>query len=280
MAAPMVTDNIKTRHITPGHSPISLDFKEYWNGRELLYFLAWRDIKVRYKQTAIGVIWLFLQPLLTTIILTVIFGSVARFDTGVLPYPIFVLSGIIPWLFVYNAITMSSNSFVSNANLVTKVYFPRMIVPLSSVTACAFDLLVSFPIVILVALYYRTAISWQIVLLPLFLILLLLQTAAFGILFSAIKIRFRDVKFTLPFILQVWMLASPIFYPSSLLPERWRYWYAINPLTGVIEGIRSSLFGADIDWQLVGVSSISIAVLVVGALFVFRRMEDAFADMI
>jgi lipopolysaccharide transport system permease protein len=268
------------RDITPGRSWLSLYLKEFWQARELLYFLTWRDIKVRYKQTAVGVLWVVLQPVLTTAILTAIFSTFARFDTAPIAYPLFALSGIVVWVFVYSAITMTSNSFVSNANMVTKIYFPRLIVPLSSTLACAFDLLIMLALLVLLMIYFSTGVSWQIALAPLFIILIFIQTAAFGILFSAVTIRFRDVKFTLPFVLQIWMLASPVFYPGSLLPEKWRLLFAINPLTGMIEGFRASLFGTPYDWQAIGISVASIALIVAFSLFVFRRMEDDFADLI
>lgn len=270
----------KVRYIRPGRTWLSLDLKEFWQARELLYFLMWRDIKVRYKQTTVGVLWVFLQPIVSTLILTVIFSNFARFDTAPIPYPPFVLSGIVIWLFVYTAITMSSNSFVSNANLITKVYFPRLIVPLSSTLACFFDLLVSLLILAALMVYFGTAVSLSLLLVPLFIAMALIQTAAFGILFSAVTIRFRDVKFTLPFFLQIWMLASPVFYPSALLPEKWRLLFAVNPLTGVIEGFRASLFGTPFDWPAIGISCLSMLVILAGSLFVFRRMEDDFADLI
>jgi lipopolysaccharide transport system permease protein len=272
--------DISVRDIRPGRSWLRLDLKEFWQARELLYFLTWRDIKVRYKQTAIGILWVVLQPVLSTVILTAIFSTFARFDTAPIPYQQFVLSGIIIWVFVYTGITMTSNSFVSNANLVTKVYFPRLIVPLSSTLACAFDMLISLPILILLMIYFRTAVSWQIVMAPLFIFGAFVLTAAFGIFFSALTIRFRDVKFTLPFLLQIWMLASPVFYPSVLLPENWKLVFAINPLTGLIEGFRASLFNTAYDWPAIGVSLVSVIVISVVSILVFRRMEDDFADLI
>jgi lipopolysaccharide transport system permease protein len=270
----------KVRYIRPERSRLSLYLKEFWQARELLYFLTWRDIKVRYKQTAVGVLWALLQPIVSTLILTAIFSNFARFDTTPIPYTQFVLSGVVIWLFVYTAITMTNNSFVSNANLVTKVYFPRLIVPISSTLACFFDLLISLLILVALMLYYGTPVSWHLVLTPVFIILVFIQTAAFGILFSAVTIRFRDVKFTLPFFLQIWMLASPVFYPSALLTDKWRLLFAINPQTGVIEGFRASLFGTPFDWPAIGISCISMLVILAGALFVFRQMEDDFADMI
>lgn len=267
-------------YIKPKKSWLSLDLKEIWAYRELLYFLTWRDVKIRYKQTAIGVLWVILQPVITTAIFTVLFSSFARFETKDVPYPLFALSGLMIWLFVHTAITMASNSFISNTNLVTKVYFPRLIVPFAATLAGVIDLAFSLGILVILMIYYGTALTWQIFFAPIFLILAIVQTVAFGTLFSALNVRFRDVKFALPFALQVWMIASPVFYPSSILSEKWRLIFAINPLVGILEGFRAALFGNEFDWQVIGISSGSILVLVLISLFVFKRMEDDFADLI
>lgn len=272
--APSVTN------IRPHSSWLSLDLKGFWQARELLYFLTWRDIKVRYKQTAIGVFWVLLQPILTTVILTAIFSTFARFDTSEVPYPLFVLSGSVIWLFVQSAITASSNSFVNSTNLITKVFFPRLIMPIASTLGCGLDLLLSLPILAVVMIYFEVGFTWQVALTPVFLVMAFMQAGALGIALSALNIRFRDVKFALPFFLQIWMLASPIFYPATLLPARLKLLFALNPLTGIIEGFRSSLFGTPYDWPAIGVSAISIVVFLLVAVFIFRRMEDDFADMI
>ena len=266
--------------IKPSGRWITLDLKELWAHRELLYFLTWRDVKIRYKQTAIGVAWAVLQPVLTTAIFTILFSRFASFDTKEVPYPLFALSGLIIWLFVHTSITMASGSFISNANLVTKIYFPRLIVPISAVLAGLFDLIFSFAILAILMIYYGAAPSARIALMPVFLILAIVQTLALGILFSALNVRFRDVKFALPFILQVWMIASPIFYPIGILSEKWRLFFAINPLTGILEGFRSSLFGTPFDWELIGVSVVSTICISLFSLFIFKRMEDDFADLI
>ncbi len=266
--------------IGPSRMPFGLGLRDIWTHRELLYFLTWRDIMVRYKQTAIGILWVIIQPVITTAMFTIIFSTFARVDAVGKPYPLFVMSGIIVWIFVFAAVTMASNSFVNNTNLVTKVFFPRLIVPLSSTLACVFDLLISLPILIGLMVYYQTGISWQMALAPLFLVLAFVQTAASGIIFSALNVRFRDVKFALPFFLQIWMIASPVFYPLSLLPAKWKLIFAANPLTGPIEGLRASLFGTAYDWPVIGVSCISIILITLLSIFVFRRMEDDFADQI
>ena len=266
--------------IKPSGRWITLDLKDLWAYRELLYFLTWRDVKIRYKQTAIGIAWAVLQPVLTTAIFTVIFSKFARFDTKDVPYPLFALSGLMLWLFVHTSISMASNSFVNNTNLVTKVYFPRLIVPVAATLASLFDLLFGVVILIGLMIYYGTGLSINLLFTPLFLLLGVLQAVAFGTLFSALNVRFRDVKFALPFLLQVWMIASPIFYPASLLSEKWKLVFALNPLTGILEGFRSSLFATPFDLDVISVSTVSLIILAMFSMFVFKKMEDDFADMI
>jgi lipopolysaccharide transport system permease protein len=271
---------IEITRIRPPGSWARIGLRDLWKYRELLYFLTLRDIKIRYKQTAIGVVWAVLQPVITTAIFTVLFGTWAKFDTGDVPYPLFALSALIIWLFTHGSITIASNSFVSNTNLVTKVYFPRLIVPLAATLAGLFDLVFSVSILLLLMLYYRTPVTVNLLLAPVFIVLAFIQTAAFGTLLSALNVRFRDVKFALPFLLQVWMIASPVFYPASLVSEKWRFLFAINPLTGIIDGFRSSLFGLAFNWQIIGVSLASVLVSCLVSLYVFKRMEDDFADVI
>ena len=275
-----MNESTQVTEIRPGGFVASLDLAEIWKYRELLYFLTLRDIKIRYKQTVIGVAWAILQPVLTTAIFTVIFSSFARFDTGSIPYPLFALSGLIIWLYVHTSISLASNSFVNNTSLVTKVYFPRLIVPLAAALATLFDLLFGVAILIVLMIYFGVAPTSAIVSAPLFIFLALVLAMAFGTLFSALNVRFRDVKFALPFMLQVWMIASPIFYPPDLLSEKWKLVFALNPLTGILDGFRSALFGAPFDWPLIGVSCASLIVLTVLSLFVFKKMEDKFADVI
>ena len=266
--------------ITPGGSFLSLDLKDLWVYRELLYFLTWRDVKIRYKQTAIGILWAILQPVLTTAVFTILFSNVPRFNTENIPYPLFALSGLMVWLFVHTSVTMASGSFISNTNLVTKVYFPRLIVPIAAALAGLFDLLFSLAILVVLMAYYGAVPGWQILLAPVFLLAATVVTVALGTLFSALNVRFRDVKFALPFLLQVWMIASPIFYPLEIIPEKWRLVFAINPLAGILAGFRSALFGTAFDWRIVGVSLASTVVLTLLSLFIFKRMEDDFADVI
>lgn len=275
-----MNESTQVTEIRPGGFVASLDLGEIWKYRELLYFLTLRDIKIRYKQTLIGVAWAILQPVLTTAIFTIIFSTFARFDTGNIPYPLFALSGLIIWLYVHTSISLASNSFVNNTSLVTKVYFPRLIVPFAAALATLFDLLFGFGILIVLMFYFGTGPTANIVLAPIFISLALLLAVAFGTLFSALNVRFRDVKFALPFMLQVWMIASPIFYPADLLSMKWKLVFALNPLTGILDGFRSALFGAPFDWDLIGVSCASLAALTLLSLFVFKKMEDKFADVI
>lgn len=266
--------------IEPNRLLRNLELGELWRHRELLVFMIWRDVQIRYKQTVIGVTWAILQPVLTTAVFTVIFSNFAKFDTSDIPYPLFALSGVMMWLFVHTSITTASNSFVANTNLVTKVYFPRLILPVAATFAALTDLIFSVAIVILLMLYFGVMPTVQLVAAPLFLILAILLAGSLGTLFSALNVRFRDVKFALPFLLQIWMIASPIFYPSGLLTEKWRLVFAINPMTGILEGMRSSLFGTKFDWQVIGVSCVSIAVIAVISILVFKWMEDDFADIV
>jgi lipopolysaccharide transport system permease protein len=269
--------------IKPAASRFGFDaayLKDLWAHRELLFFLTWRDIKVRYKQTAIGILWAVLQPALTTIVFTILFGIFARFDTAEIPYPLFALSGLAIWLFVHTSISMASTSFVNNTNMVTKVYFPRLIVPVSATLASMLDLVFSFAMLLLLMLWFSTAVSLSIIFAPIFLAMAVILAVAVGTLFSALNVRFRDVKFALPFLLQVWMIASPIFYPSTIVPDRWRWVFALNPLTGIIEGFRSSIFGSPFDITLIATSTASLAVIVIGSLFIFTTLEDDFADVI
>ena len=275
-----MVDDTQITHIQPGGAIASIDLAEIWKYRELLYFLTLRDIQIRYKQTLIGVAWVVLQPVLTTAIFTVIFSNFARFDTGEVPYPLFALSGLIIWLFVHSSISLAGSSFVNNANLVTKVYFPRLIVPAAASLSTLFDLLFGLVILIGMMFYFRVPLASQLALAPLFVLLALLLSMASGTLFSALNVRFRDVKFALPFFLQVWLIASPVFYPTDLLSDRWKLIFAINPLVGILDGFRSSLFGYAFNWPVIGVSFASLVVLTLISLLVFKSMEDQFADLI
>jgi lipopolysaccharide transport system permease protein len=268
--------------IQPGKSWVAVNVRDLWAYRELLYFLAWRDVKVRYKQTALGVAWALLQPLLTMLISTLIFGRLGGFGarTGGIPYPIFAYAGLLPWTFFANAITTSGNSLVGSANLITKVYFPRMIIPGAAVAAGLVDFFIAFVLLIGLMLYYHVGLTWNLLLFPLLVFFTALLATGVGMWLSALNVKYRDVRFALPFLVQLWMFLSPVFYPANVLPDKYRWAFALNPLTGIIEAYRSSLFGRPIDWTGLGVSAfITIAILVYGA-YSFRRMEKTFADIV
>jgi lipopolysaccharide transport system permease protein len=258
-----------------------LDLKGLWEYRELLYFLIWRDVKVRYKQTALGVAWAILQPLLATLVFTIFFGRLARMPSDGVPYPVFALVALVPWQFFANALTQSSNSLVASQNLITKVYFPRLVIPLGSVLAGLVDFLFAFIILIGMMFHYGIRPGTSIFLLPLFLLLAVATALAAGLWLSALNVQFRDVKHTIPFLTQFWMFATPVVYPSSLIPARWRMWYGLNPMAGVVDGFRYALLGrAGKPGATIWMSATVVVVLLFGGLLYFRRMEASFADVV
>jgi lipopolysaccharide transport system permease protein len=266
--------------IKPSGSWTNLDLAEIWKYRELLYFLTLRDIQIRYKQTFFGVFWAILQPVLTTAIFTVIFTNFARFDSNSAPYPLVALSGILLWFFINYAITNAGNSLISNTNLVTKVYFPRLIVPISATLAGLIDLIIGIALLIILMFYYGVAISTQIIFAPIFITLAVVFAISLGVMFAALNVRFRDIKHALPFGLQVLMFASPVFYASENMSEKLRFILAFNPLTGILQGFRSSLFGTPFDLFAIAISVAFTLILLIVSLFIFKRMEDDFADLI
>ena len=259
---------------------VQLNLADIWAYRELLYFLAWRDIKVRYKQTLIGVAWVIVQPLLMMLIFTLVFTKFAKVDTGELPYPVFAYSGLLLWTFFATAVTSGTNSLISNTSLVTKVYFPRAFIPAAAVAAGLVDLAVGSLLLAALAAYYRVNAGWSLLLLPAFVLLATLMALGVGMLASALTVKYRDLRHVLPFLLQVWMFASPVIYPTGIVPPSWRWLLAFNPMTGVLEGSRSALAGLPFDWPHVAVSATFAAALLACAYYVFRRLEDTFADVI
>jgi len=268
--------------IEPSKSWVALNLRDLWSYRELLYFLTWRDVKVRYKQAALGVLWAILQPLLTMLISTLVFGRLGGFGarTGGIPYPIFVYAALLPWTFFSNAVTTSGNSLVGSAHLITKVYFPRMIIPGAAVAAGVVDFFIAFVLLIGLMLYYQVTLTWNLLLFPALVVLTALLATGVGMWLSALNVKYRDIRFALPFIVQLWMFVSPVFYPSSALPEKYRGAFVLNPLTGIIDAYRSSLFGLPINWTALGVSALITIVLLVYASYSFRRMEKTFADIV
>jgi len=257
--------------------------REVWAYRELLYFLTWRDVKIRYKQTVLGFAWVVIQPLATMLVFSLIFGRLAGLSASTkgIPYPIFAYAGLLPWTFFANAVSQSGNSLVGSAHLITKIYFPRLIVPIASVGALLVDFALGFIFLLVLMLYYGVAPTGRVLLLPLFVLLATQLALAVGTLLSALNVRYRDVRHLLPFLVQIWMFASPVIYPTTLVPGRWRRLLALNPMTGIIEGFRACLF-PNMRFDLVTLA-ISLGVtlgLFVYSLFAFRRMVKGFADVI
>ncbi len=267
--------------IKPSTGWVPLRLRELWEYRELLYFLTWRDIKVRYKQTVLGAAWAILQPLLTMVVFSVFFGRLARIPSDGLPYPLFAYAALVPWTFFANGLSQASNSLVASARLITKVYFPRLAIPIGAVLSGLVDFALAFLVLLGMMFFYGIKPTLAILWLPLFLLLALVTSLGVALWLSALNVQFRDVRYVLPFITQFWMLASPIAYPSSLLEPHWRMAYAVNPMVGVVEGFRWALLGVHTSpGPIVLVSWVAaIVVLVSGALY-FRRMEKTFADVI
>jgi lipopolysaccharide transport system permease protein len=266
--------------IQPSRSWSALNLRELWAYRELLYFLVWRDVKVRYKQTALGVAWVVMQPLLTTVIFTLFLGRMVGVPSDGVPYPLFLYAGMLPWTFFTGAITFSSNSLVGNSHLITKVYFPRALIPAAAVAARLLDFAVGFAVLVFLMAWYRVGLTPNILMLPVCVLLVMLFSLGLGMAASAVNVKYRDVGVIVPFVLQLWMFAAPVVYPVSLVPEGWRRLYALDPLVGIIEGFRSSLFGRAFDWVSLATSAAITLALLVYASFFFRRVQTQFADIV
>jgi lipopolysaccharide transport system permease protein len=267
--------------IQPSRGWVSLDLAELWHYRELLFFLTWRDIKVRYKQTALGAAWAIIQPLFSMIVFSVVFGRLAKIPSNGIPYPLFAYTALVPWqLFAY-ALTESTNSVVMNERLITKVYFPRLVVPLASVLAGLMDFMIAFTLVIGMMAWYHVKPTWAVLTLPGFIVFAMATAFGVGLWLSALNVQYRDVRHTLAFIVQFWLFASPVAYPSTLVPARWRPLYGLNPMAGVIEGFRWALLGkASAPGPMLAVSVLVVAIVLIGGLFYYRRMEKTFADVV
>ncbi len=257
-----------------------LDLQKLWNFRDLLFVLTARDIRVRYKQTVLGILWVIIQPVLMMIFFTLIFGRLAGMPSDGIPYPIFAYAGLLPWTFFSNSLNGSANSLVGNSSLITKVYFPRMIIPIASVGAVLVDFLIAFGLLILLMFYYGIGLSVNILMLPVLAFLTALAAIGAGMWMSALNVKYRDVRYALPFITQFWMFATPIIYPSTLIPEKWRWLLKLNPLTGIIEGYRSAIFGRPFDLAGLGISIGIIIIVLLYSIYAFRRMERSFADIV
>jgi lipopolysaccharide transport system permease protein len=260
---------------------VDLKLKELFDYRELLYFLTWREIKVRYKQTAIGAVWALLQPLLTMLIFTVFFGRLAKVPSDGIPYSVFTLTALVPWTFFANGLTLSSNSLVQNANLVKKVYFPRLTIPISAVMSGIIDFALSFVLLVGFMAIKGYLPSARVLWLPLFLLLALITCLGVGLWLAALNVEYRDIRYTVPFLTQIWMFATPVAYPSSLLHDPWRTLYGLNPMVGVVEGFRWALLGSgNAPGPLLAASSAAAVLILITGAFYFRRMEKNFADVV
>lgn len=266
--------------IEPGKSWVALNLRDLWAYRELLYFLTWRDVKVRYKQTLLGAAWAILQPLLTMVIFALLFGRLAGIKSDGIPYPIFAYSGLLIWTFFANAVTNSGNSMVGSANLITKIYFPRMIIPGAAVGAGLVDLALAFLVQIALMIYYRITPTSALLMVPVLVLLATLLAVGVGMWLSALNVKYRDIRHATPFLIQLWMFASPVIYPASILPEKWRWMLALNPLTGIIENFRVALFGGRFDWTLLALSAAVTLLILVWSAYSFKRVEKTFADIV
>ena len=272
---------IATIIIEPSRGWIGLKLRELWEYRDLLFFLAWRDISVRYKQTILGAAWAIIQPFFSMVVFSLFFGRLAQIPSDGVPYPIFSYAALLPWTYFANAMTNSSNSLVGSANLLTKVYFPRLVIPLASVIPPAIDFAIAFVVLLGMMAFYGIAPTWNVLWLPAFLLLALITALGVGLWLSAMNVQYRDVRYAVPFLVQFWMFASPVTYPSSIVPEQWRALYGLNPMAGVIEGFRWALLGTETSpGPLTAVSVGAALVLLVSGAYYFRRMERTFADVV
>ena len=277
------TEHPPVIRIQPSRGWVALKLDELWEYRELLYFLTWRDIKVRYKQTTLGILWAVLQPVMTMAVFSLFFGKLAKMSSDGFPYAPWSLAGLVPWTFFAYGLSQSSNSLVGSQNLITKVYFPRLVIPISSVLSGVVDFLVAFAILLVMMPFYHLWPTANVVWLPLFLLLAFITSMGAGLWLSALNVEYRDIRYVIPFLTQFWLFATPIAYPSSLLDEYpgWKTLYGLNPLVGVVEGFRWALLGTHArPGPMVLVSAASALLVLAGGAFYFRRMERNFADVV
>ena len=260
---------------------MAINLTELWEYRELLYFLTWRDIKVRYKQTVLGAGWAVIQPFMMMVIFTIFFGRLAKIPSDGLPYPIFAYTALLPWQLFSRALSDASTSLVVNERLITKVYFPRLLVPASAVLASLVDFAIAFVLLLGMMIFYGIVPTAAVTTLPLFILLALMTALGIGFWLSALNAQYRDVRYTLPFLTQFWLFATPVVYPASLVPEQWRLLYGLNPMAGVVEGFRWALLGkAGPPDVMLAVSAIAVLATFIGGLYYFSRAEDTFADVV
>lgn len=280
MAGTGLSNDTPVRVIEPRRGWLAVNWGEIWRYRELLYFLAWRDVTIRYKQTVLGVLWAFIQPFIKLVVFSVIFGGLAKIDSEGFPYPIFVFAGLLPWQFFSESLSRSSSSVAGSANLITKVYFPRLIVPLSSAGACLVDFAISFAILFGLMIWYGLPISLStLAILPL-VALTILAALGTGILLSAFNVAYRDFQYIVPFGIQIWFFLTPVVYPVRAIPEKWQWLLAMNPMTGIVDAYRSAILGKPFEWCNLAISLIVTLLVFVAGLFYFRRVESSFADVV
>jgi lipopolysaccharide transport system permease protein len=273
--------SVSVFRIQPSRGWVALKLAEVWEYRELLLFLTWRDMKVRYKQTALGIAWAVIQPLFTMIVFSLFFGRLAQMPSDGVPYPIFAYAALVPWTFFANGLAQSADSLVGSANLIRKVYFPRLVIPLATVTSGIVDFAIAFSVLLGMMLYYGIVPTANVLWLPLLLALAVITALGVGLWLSALNVKFRDVRYVVPFLVQFWLFATPIAYSSSLLSEPWRTLYGVNPMAGVVEGFRWALLRTDTaPGPMILVSFLTALVILVGGAFYFRRMEETFADIV
>ena len=272
---------LSVAHIDPASAWPSIELRELWEYRELLYFLTWRDIKVRYKQTVLGAAWAVIQPLFMMLVFSLFFGKLAGVPSDGIPYPVFTFCGLLPWqLFAYS-VTQAGNSLVGSQNLITKVYFPRLVVPISAVLGGVVDFAIAFVLLLAMMFYYGIVPGWQMVALPGLVLLAVMAALGVGLWLSALNVQYRDVRYTIGFMVQFWLFATPVAYPSSIVPEKWRVLYALNPMVGVVDGFRWALLGKpESPGVPLLISAIVVFLLLAGGLYYFRRMEQQFADIV
>ena len=274
-------ESFPTFNIDPPSGWTSIGFRELWDYRELLYFLTWRDVKVRYKQTALGAAWAIIQPLFMMLVFSLFFGRLAGIKSDGIPYPIFTFGALLPWQLFAHALTESSNSLVANERLITKVYFPRLVVPIAAVLGGLVDFAVAFAILLVMMFYYAIVPTWAIVTLPGFILLAVMTALGVGLWLSALNVKYRDVRYTINFLIQFWLFATPVAYPSSIVPAKWRALYGLNPMAGVVEGFRWALLGKEeAPGAMLWVSVAVVILILIGGLYYFGRMEQEFADVV
>ncbi len=271
---------VPTIVIRPPRRWVPVDFNELWEYRELLYFFTWRDVKLRYKQTGLGIAWAIIQPLFLMVVFSLFFGGLAKIPSDGVPYPLFSLAALLPWTLFAEGMTRSTISMVSNAGIMTKVYFPRLIMPVASIMSPFVDFCVAFCILMLMMVYYGFVPTINVIFLPLLVVFAMMTSLAVGLWLSALNVKYRDFQYTVPFLIQIWMFASPVVYPASMVPQQFRFLYALNPMTGVIEGFRWALLGTNPPTTMIFISLGVVIVLLISGVFYFRRMEQYFADIV